>query len=209
MIFPKNKNTKRFIDGFSVVEALFVVGVLALIGVAVWTFQRDVFLLNNIASGGLEAEREARKAMKVMASEIRSASVGVDGSYPIVEASGLSLTFFSDADYDGVQEKIKYYFENGTIVRVKTTPVGSPLSYVGGVEESIALVDHVLSTSTPIFSFFGSDYDGTTDPLPNPVSVSDVRLVRVTIFIDKDEVRLPIPLELVTQVSIRNLKDNY
>jgi len=44
--------------------------------------------------------------------------------------------------------------------------------------------------------------------LGSPVDVSSVRLVKMNITIDRDPNRSPTPINVTTQVVIRNLKDN-
>jgi hypothetical protein len=89
-----------------------------------------------------------------------------------------------------------------------TTPSGSPLSY-SSAEVTTTVVHSVRNaTSTPIFEYFDSSYDGTSAPLSSPVAISVVRLIRVTIVVDTDPNRPFRAKTVTTQVSLRNIKDN-
>ena len=66
----------------------------------------------------------------------------------------------------------------------------------------------MANEATPIFDYYDTNYDGTTAPLAQPVSAIAVRLVKITLIIDKNSLRPPAPITMTTQVSMRNLKDN-
>ena len=66
----------------------------------------------------------------------------------------------------------------------------------------------VNSTSTPLFQYYSNTYDGTTAPLPQPVSVTAVSLVQISLLVDVDIRRLPLPVMYTSDATLRNLKDN-
>ncbi len=190
------------------IETLVVVGILTLVGLAVWSFQRNIFFYNNVIGSGFKAENDARKVVKQLASEIRSASMGNDGSYPISKASGDNLAFFSDTDSDGLKEKIRYFLEGDIVKRGSIVPSGNPPVYLPANEIVTIMTDGAANSGLPIFSYYNSSYDGTTASMAEPVDVSAIRLVKITIVIDESSIRAPAPMKITTQVSIRNLKDN-
>ena len=87
-----------------------------------------------------------------------------------------------------------------------TKPTGSPLGYNLANEQISTLIDYVTNAST--FEYFDKDYAGTEAPLPSPVNISSIRLVKINITIDDDPNHAPTVHTFSTQVSIRNLKDN-
>lgn len=201
----KDKENKK---GASLVEVLIVIGILIMVGLAVWAFQRNAFLLNSIMVSGFSAENDARKVVKNFASEVRTASLGNDGSYPIVEANQNSFTFFADTDSDGLKEKIRYFLSENYLKRGSIKPTGNPLVYLSQNEELKNVVSNLVNGETALFSYYDSSYDGTSVPLSTPVTVGVIRLVKITAIIDESSVRSPAPIKITTQVSIRNLKDN-
>lgn len=198
----------KFIKGFSVIELLVGIFILILIGVAVVTFQKDIFSLNRFLSGSLEAQDEARRALKMITAEARSLSPSSIGAYPIAEANQTSFIFYSNIDSDSLKERVRYFL-NGTVLKKGVIkPSGNPLSYNPADEVVSEVVHNVANGATPIFSYYDANYDGTTPPLEEPVDIPSVRLVKITILIDKDPSQPPGVITLTTQISMRNLKDN-
>ncbi len=194
--------------GFSLIEALVGVFILTLIGMAVYTFQKDVFSLNRIFSSSLAAQGEARKALKVISAEIRTASPSSIGAYALAETATSSFAFYSDIDGDSLKERIRYFL-NGTIIKKGVIkPSGNPLTYNPSNEIVSDLVRDVANGAVSVFSYYDTDYDGTTQSLAEPIGVSSVRLIKIIIMIDKDPSAPPSPMTLTTQISMRNLKDN-
>lgn len=201
-------NYKKNNAGFSVIEILVTIFILTLVGIAVWTFQKDVFFLNSNISSSLATQQEMRKAFKLLSAEIRSISPSSTGSYPIAEASSTSFTFYSDIDNDGLKERLRYFLDGNTAKKGILKPNGNPLAYNPANETITEIARDVANGAAPIFDYYDTNYDGTTMPLVQPVSVITARLVKITFIIDKNPLRPPAPITMTTQVSMRNLKDN-
>lgn len=207
--FSDEANRKeRLIKGFTVVEALMTIFILGLVGLAIWTFQKDLFSLNRILQSDLAAQKEARQAFKGMTAEIRSASPSSLGSYPLLEVDASSFIFYSEIDDDGLKERIRYFLDGTVLKKGVLKPSGNPLTYNPTNEIISEVVHDIANDATPIFDYYDTNYDGTTASLAAPVNVLAVRLVKINIIIDHDPLRSPGPITLTTQVSIRNLKDN-
>jgi len=190
------------------VELLISVFIIGLISVAVGNFAGDVFSFNAIFSGSLNAQGDARRVFKSANAEIRSASQSSLGSFPIDTANSTAFSFYSDADRDGLKERIRYFLVGTTLKKGVLKPTGSPLVYNVANEKQSEVVHDIANGATPMFSYYAASYDGTTAPLTIPVDLSSIRLVKMTFIIDHDVSRPPTPLTMTTQVSIRNLKDN-
>jgi hypothetical protein len=143
-----------------------------------------------------------------MVTELRAARTSVAGAYAIDTAGTSTVVFYSDVNGDGNTEKVRYFLSSTTLKRGVITPSGSPLSYTGS--ESISeLVHGVRNTSSqPIFEYFDSSYTGTSSAMTQPVSIANIRLVKVNIIIDMNVSRSPVQQTVTTQAEIRNLKDN-
>lgn len=195
--------------GFSLVEVLVSMAIFVIIVIAVTSFARNVFYYNSVSSGSLQTAQDARAIIRTMVGELRTASLGSNGSYPIVSAGTSSVAFFSDVDDDAIKEQIRYYLVGTTLKKGITEPSGSPLTYNLANETSKTLAENVRnSTSTNLFDYYGSLYPQDTNALPIPVPISSVRLVKITLTMDVDQNRSPVPRTFTTQVSLRNLKDN-
>lgn len=186
--------------GFSLVESIVAVAIFSLIVVAVGAFQLDIFRLNNVIQSGLSAQNDARKILRPMIDELRSASESDQGAFPLVTVATSTLIFFSDVDDDGSKERIRYFLD-GTDFKKGLTDNGN---------EKITEVVHDVVKTERIFSYYDSSYDGTNqgDYLEYPVYPSDVRLIKVELIIDENPNKEPVAIGVSTQVMIRNLKDN-
>jgi type II secretory pathway pseudopilin PulG len=204
----KNVSSTR---AFSLPELLITLGILMVVGLIAFKFQGDIFYLNGVLQDDVNAHEETRRVIKQFSTELRSASQGSDGSYPIALASSTSISFFTDADNNSIREKITYYVSSGSLKKSVVVPTGSPLSYS---TTSLGTVTTVISTlgatTTPIFSYYSKSYDGTASStaLASPIDIPSVRLVKITLSIDRSAARAPAPVTMTTAVMIRNLKDN-
>jgi prepilin-type N-terminal cleavage/methylation domain-containing protein len=201
MIFIKGKQ-----KGFALVELLVAIGVLTLIIGAFGAFKANVFSLNRVLQVGLKNQEEAKKVVRPMANEVRSATQSNLGAYAIAESNPTSFSFYTDIDNDGLREKIRYFLDGTDFKKGIIKPSGNPLTYDQEGEQIIEVIHSVLPLD--IFYYYNSSYDGTSDPLEDPVSPSDVRLIKVVLEIDDDPDNPPASFQVTTQVSMRNLKDN-
>jgi prepilin-type N-terminal cleavage/methylation domain-containing protein len=202
------QNIRNRNKGFTLIELLISVAILMLISLAVSNFQKDIFALFTRYQGNLNFELGARGILKDFSAETREASPSSLGSYPIEEASTTEFIFYSDADNDGKIERIRYFLSGSNFKKGVIKPSGSPLQYATATEAVSLLASSVVNGTTPIFSYYDTNYTGTSSPLSQPVSVSAVRLVKMLLMINPDPSRNSSPYVFTTEVSIRNLKDN-
>ena len=195
--------------GVTLTEIVLVIGIAGAVVVGAITASNDSFRLGDIFSGNLSSLDDARRLLRPMASELRAMLPGEDGRYAIQAATETELTFFSDVDHDGDAERVRYFVESGTLKKGVIQPSGNPIGYTGSESVAQLIKDVTNSGSEPVFTFFDSDYNGQGSPLAFPVTIADVRLVKIDITIDKTTLHDPPPVTVSTQVSIRNLKDNY
>lgn len=195
--------------GFSIIEIIISIAIISMVGFTISTFQRDVFSLNNTMQSNLNAQLDARHIVKVMVSEIRESSPSNTGSYPIALASSTGMTFYSDINNDGLKEQVRYFLNGNKITKGVIIPSGTPLSYNNSNESfSTVISDFVASSTLPLFQYYPSSYNGSGNPLNQPVNILSVRLIKINIIIDRDPYKSPSPIITTSEVSIRNLKDN-
>ncbi len=205
MIFNSLKNKK----GFTLVETLISISIIVVIGLALTSFERDIFFLNNSLQGNLSAQIGARRVLRTVIRELRGASPSSLGSYTINQAGTSTLIFYTNVDTDVLKERVRYFIQGGQLRRGVIKPSGSPLVY-NSANESIDVVinDVINGTSTPIFDYFDTYFTGTSSPLTQPVDTLAVRLLRVTVIIDKDLNKPPGAITVTSMGTLRNLKDN-
>jgi prepilin-type N-terminal cleavage/methylation domain-containing protein len=192
--------------GFTLIETMFAMAVFVLIVGALTLFSRNIWIYGNYVSTGLSDSNNGRYVLKKMVYEIRGATTADTGSYVVALATANSFTFYSDIDSDGLVDKVRYFLNGTQLQKGVIEPTGSPLTYVSGNEIISTLLPNVANAS--IFDYYDKNYDGTTAALTSPISIPAVRLVKITISIDKDPNRAPVTTTFSTQVAIRNLKDN-
>ena len=201
----KIKN-KKF--GFSLAEIVIVVAILGLIGVALATFQVDIWRQNSFLSNSIQAEQDARMALKRLVAELRQAAPSDTGAFAIALADKDKLTFYSDIDGDGNHERLRYFLATSTLKRGVLKPTGSPLGYVDANEQLGNAVVNLVNANNLIFNYYDKNYAGTSTPLVLPINLPNVRLVKILLSIEADPNRAPITTTYENQVSIRSLKDN-
>lgn len=206
MIFFKKQLTRQ--AGFTIVEAMLAIFIVTIVGISIIAFESDIFSLNNIISNIFTSQNEARQTLKTMTAEIRSLSPSSNGAFPIAEATDVSFIFYSNTDSDQLKERVRYFLDGQIFKKGVIKPTGNPLIYNQANEVITELVHNVAPGTSQIFSYYDTNYDGTIAPLAFPVSVSAVRLIKITVPIDQNAVRTPGPIILTTQVTPRNLKDN-
>ena len=198
-------NTKK---GMTAVEIIVSVSIFIMIFLIISNFNRDIFFLNSNLQSNMNAQFYARKVIRTMVMQLRSASPSSLGSYPIAQAGTSSLIFYSNIDGDAYKERIRYFLQ-GTDFKIGIIkPSGSPLTYNPAQETVTTLIRDVAPTTTPIFDYYAETYAGTSTALTLPIDILSIRLIRATLTIDQDVKRLPSAVTATSQVMLRNLKGN-
>lgn len=209
MKFIRNNFKKNLQNGFTLVEVLVSIAVLGFIVMSVSGFQSNILRFNRSTTLSLDSARYAQSILRTIVRELRTAKPGDDGSYPILQAGTSTITFFSDINSDGRQEKIRYFVEEGVFQKGVTQSSGLPVSYLDGQEEFHVLAERVyLSSSTPLFQYYDGLYTGTSTPLADPVVAKKVRLIKINLIIRNDQTSDAGDRLYTSQVMLRNLKDS-
>lgn len=189
-------------------EIVVVTAIFGIISVAVGNFGSEIFNFNSIASSNLTAQSEGRKVLKTMVRELRSVSPSSIGSYALSQVATSSIIFYSDIDDDGLKERVRYFLQGTDLRRGTIKPSGDPLVYDLGNENLSTIVTGVTNDATPIFEYFDQNYNGTSSSLLEPVQATSVRLIKINLILDKDPNKAGGIINVTSQVTLRNLKDN-
>ena len=199
--------TKR---GFSLIEFLFAIVIATIVGFVVTTFAKNMISLGSSAQSSMTAILESRKILSTMVRELRSTAPSALGAYPIESVATSSIVFFTDVNSDAISDRVRYFIDTATrsVKRGVILATGEPPGYTVVEELSTLVTDISNGTSTPLFEYYTGGYAGTSTPLVLPTDISTIRLVKVTIKVERDPNRGPELMTLSSQASLRNLKDN-
>ncbi len=195
-------------QGFTLLEVILTMAIIAIVGVAIGTLQRDIYFFRTIFQGNLTVNDDARRILQPITNEIRGASPSSNGGYALEDVSPQSFTFYSDTDANGIKERIRYFLSGTNLKKGVIVPTGNPYVYASGNEQITTIIPDVANGANPIFEYYDGNYDGTTSPLSSPVPILSVRLVKITLQLSIATRNTPAHMTITTEVSLRNLKDN-
>ncbi len=196
-------------QGMTLTEILVTLSIIVIVMVAVGTFQFNILSYNRSTQIRLTNIQEANNLLKVMSREFRASASSANGSFAILSAATSSITFYADVDSDGLTDQVRYYLASTTLYRGLTKPTGSPAVYNMAQESKRVVATGIANSSTtPVFEYFLSTYNGTTPAMTYPLVLTSIRLIKINLVIDSDLNKPPPAKTFSTQVSLRNLKDN-
>ena len=100
------------------------------------------------------------------------------------KADDQEIIFYSDVDYDGLSERIRYTLSGTQFIKGVIKPSGEPLSYPQVQETSRPLTEIVRNSSSPLFYYYNSDWptDTTNNPLPLAQRISETRQIKIILM---------------------------
>jgi len=174
-------------------------------------------LLQNILKSGtqqplaLDTIDQARIAVFNFTNELRNATSGNDGSYPLSLTGDSQIILFSTygSATSTIVNRIRYYVSGTTLYKGVVVPSGSPLSYNILSEKTTTVVTNLSNASTPVFYYYDGSYTGTAAPLAQPINVTNVKFVAMNLILPTQDVRgATTTFKITSGGTIRNLKTN-
>ncbi len=156
----------------------------------------------------LNAQSDGRRTINQFIKDVRKAEESSLGAFPISLVTSTEFIFYANIDDDTTRERVRYVLQNNLLYRGIIEPSGSPLSYAQPETMTILARDIVNTEVTPLFSYYDEQFTGTSTPLSFPITLSDVRMVRIQLQIERDLNQSPVPFSVEGLVHIRNLKQN-
>ncbi len=196
--------------GFTLLEVIVALGIFTLfVGTVIMLFSTG-YSYNLILWEQLATQNDGRKALRLIADDVRRAEESSIGSYPLATVGPYELVLYANDDEDIARERIRYYVDNQTLYRGVVQPAGTPLSYTTSTEVSTEVAQAVVNVSknVPIFLYFDESFTGAQNPLTQPVDITVVRLIKAQLELEADPTQSPVPLHVETYAHIRNLKTN-
>lgn len=193
----------------TLVEVLVTLGIFVAVMLAVATFEYNVITYPKNISSSMTTAQDTQVLLKTMLKEMRSMQPGANGAYPLISAGTSSISFFDDADNNGTMEQVTYYVASSSIYRGVIQPAGNPATYNPANQVNKMIVTNVRNaSSTSVFQYYDGNYTGTSSPLVQPVTTTNVRLVKINLTLDVDVNKSPTPTTYTVQASLRDLKSN-
>lgn len=196
--------------GFTLVETIVTIAIFSILAIGVNALFTHIFSGSRDRLNSIDQIDQSRLAITKFLNEIRVASLGADGSYPIGLANDSEIIFYSryGQNSDAVA-KIRYFVATSTLYKSLTTPTENPATYPASNEKIYTVQKNLASSTAKIFYYYDGDYDGSTAPLSQPVNVNDIKFVRIELNILKmDSRNATTTFQVGAGASIRNLKNN-
>lgn len=187
-------------SGFTLIETIVVAALTAFVMLAIGYVLQYFYKTNLYVLQQSQAVRSARLSVENTVANLREASYGADGAYPMAAAATSTVTFYAAVGTTTV-EKVRYYISGDTLYRGVTAPGGNPPTYAGQPEETTLVVDNIRNGTTPMFTY----YDASGNALSEPVDVSKVASVRIEVLTDVNPLRAPDVYTLTGVATLRNV----
>ncbi len=194
-------------QGSTLLEVIIYVTVFGIIIIGISNavlsvYKTRVFVYEQIQSGA-----ESRRGLSLLVENIREASYGDNGAYPIENISDYSFTFYSDIDNDNKVEKIRYFVEDGVLKRGVTKSSGIPPVYDSNNEtvSNVSLYVQNVDQNIPLFTF----YDDSGNQIDSNLDLIDIRYVVIHMATDLNPNRQPEQYIFKTTATLRNLTNGY
>lgn len=203
----KERKNKK---GFTLIETIVVIFIFTLLATGVTTLFTHIFINSSNRLAALDNIDQARVVTSNFTNEIRTASVGNDGSGALNQAGDTQIIFYSDyGQTSGIMARNRYYVATSTLYKGVVLPSGSPLTYNLGTEKIKVLQNNISSSTAQIFYYYDGNYNGSSTPLTQPININDVKYVKINLNILKlNERNSTTNFTVTAGAAIRNLKDN-
>ena len=207
---PGNETKKNLLGGFTLLETLVTIFVFTLLMGGVAILFKTVFTTSIQQTKALNTADQARKVAFNFTNEIRNATTGNDGAYPINRADDSQIIFFSRYGSSGTAvNRIRYYVSTNTLYKGIVAPGGGSPTYNLSTEVVRPVQTGLANGSIPAFYYFNDTYAGTTTPLVQPVNINQIKFVKINLVLFKQDVNNATTTFTVNAgTTIRNLKTN-
>lgn len=204
--------TLRRYAGITLVEVLVSLGIFSLLALSIAWILINSIRHNAILWEQLQTQNDGRRVLREVVDVARRAEPSSLGSYPLATTTAYELALFANIDNDSFRERVRFFANtaSNTLQMGVVKPSGDPLTYNSANETITTLAQSVVNDdlNRPIFTYFDENYTGTQAPLAQPVSTTQVSVIRVQLELERDPTASPVPLRVETTVQVRNLKKN-
>lgn len=196
--------------GFTLIEVLVTMGIFLIVTGGAVSILITSIRSNAVIWEQLATQNDGRQVLQEVVDDIRRAEVSSIGSYPIALAEPETIILYANIDNDPDRERIRYWHADERLYKGVTKPSGSPLRYTTSTEVIKILAENVKNTEqgTPVFEYYEESYIGDGAAMSYPLTLTDIRMVRVSLELEEDPTQTPVPLFVESIAHIRNVKAN-
>ncbi len=171
--------------GFTLIEIIITISIFLAIMFFVSALTNNIFSDSNKSLLSMDNIDQARIISFAFANEIRSATIGNNGSYPLNKAGQFEIIFYSNFGSGNplISNRIRYYVSDDNLYKGTIIPSGNPLTYDLSSESIKVVQSDLQNEETPLFYYYSGEYDGSLDPLEDPVNINDVRFIKINLMI--------------------------
>jgi prepilin-type N-terminal cleavage/methylation domain-containing protein len=179
----KNKIANR---GVTLIEMVIVISILGILGLGLVGLQYILGQNQTLVFKSYLELNDANDVASQFSREFRLARTSDNGAYAIQTANDNEIIFYSDVDFDGQTEKIRYTLSGNEFSRGITEPTANPISYPTNDEVVKSLSDIVRNSTQSAFVYYNEDWPSDTinNPLSSPISTGDIKLVKLYLRIN-------------------------
>lgn len=189
----------RYKKAFTLPELVVVVAMLSILTLLISTIIVRSFQTYRFNREGAGYQEQALRAMLDFEKNVRGATEIVSSDVDNFEF----YVYLPKDDYPA-PSKVRYFFENNQMKRAVIRPEGiGPVFDYPPASEVISVVIYNV-TSPNLFNYFND----VSEEITEPVAIDAVRMVKITLSVDKDTSTPPATVTETTSISLRNLKTN-
>src|SRR3972149_1447289 len=117
------------LKGFTLVEILIVLVLMSVLAGALLSLQFILTQNQIVVWQSYVGVSEANNNVSALVREARTLRYADNGDYPLFLAEDNELIFYSDVDYDGSAERIRYFLVGTDFTKGVIEPTAPPVSY--------------------------------------------------------------------------------
>ncbi|KKP33150.1 MAG: hypothetical protein A2312_02970 [Candidatus Staskawiczbacteria bacterium RIFOXYB2_FULL_32_9] len=195
--------------GFTIIELMVVIAVISILMILVANLLVSVLSGSNQQFLAMTNVDQAVSVSTKFTNDLRNATNGVDGSFPLYIADVNQIIFYSNSSGALNANRIRYYLSGTTLYRGVVTPTGSPLTYNLASEVVKPVQTDIANGANSIFTYFDGDYAGTGSALVQPVNINNIKYIKMNLIIlKKSQANSTDTFSVSAGGVIRNLKTN-